>query len=161
MATPWRFTMCARLIDNLVPMGQFAIAAVAGSALLASNAIAQSANEVRDATPYVAIENEPSPKLIVDPPVAAALNEGIVWIRYRVENVHMVPVFGMGALSVSPRVGHLHIHFDDLPWLWADPSGVNTIDLAGVPPGQHKVRVDLVNANHQVFPGCAMCSQTV
>jgi len=95
------------------------------------------------------------------PPLAAALTQGIVWIQYRVENVHIVPVFGTGALNVSPRVGHLHIHFDDLPWLWADPSGVNTIDLAGVPPGQHKVRVDLVNANHQVFPGCAMCSQTV
>jgi hypothetical protein len=42
--------------------------------------------------------------------------------------------------------------------LWADPIGVNTIDLAGVPPGQHKVRVDLVNANHQVFPRCVMFS---
>ena len=77
------------------------------------------------------------------------------------ENVHIVPVFGTGALNVSPRVGHLHIHFDDLPWLWADASDLNTIDLAGVPPGQHKVLIDLVNANHQVFPGCAECSQTV
>ena len=75
--------------------------------------------------------------------------------------MHIVPVFGTGALNVSPRVGHLHIHFDDLPWLWADASDINTIDLAGVPPGQHKVRIELVNANHQVFPGCAMCSQTV
>jgi hypothetical protein len=81
-----------------------------------------------------AIENEPPPKLIVDPPLAAALTQGIVWIQYRVENVHIVPVFGMGALNVSPRVGHLHIHFDDLPWFWADPSGVNTIDLAEYHP---------------------------
>jgi hypothetical protein len=130
-------------------------------ATCATSAVAQSAREVRDATPYLAIENEPSPKLIVDQPLAAALTQGIVWIQYRVENVHIVPVFGTAALNVSPRVGHLHIHFDDLPWLWADPSGVNTIDLAGVPPGQHKVRVDLVSANHQVFPRCAMCSQTV
>ena len=153
--------MRARLKDHLVPIGQLAVASVAGCALLATDALAQSAREVRDATPYLAIENEPPPKLIVDPPLAAALTQGIVWIQYRVENVHIEPVFGTGALNVSPRVGHLHIHFDDLPWLWADPSGVNTIDLAGVPPGRHKVRVDLVNANHQVFPGCAMCSQTV
>jgi len=153
--------MRARLKDRFVPMGQLAVAAVAGGALLATNAVAQSAREVRDATPYLAIENEPPPKLIVDAPLAAARTQGIVWIQYRVENVHIAPVFGTGALNVSPWVGHLHIHFGDLPWLWADPSGINTIDLAGVPPGQHKVRVDLVNANHQVFPGCAMCSQTV
>src|SRR5215471_17630075 len=153
--------MRARLKDHLVPMGQLAVASVAGCALLAPDALAQSVREVRYATPCLAIENEPPPKLIVDPPLAAALTQDIVWIQYRVENVHIVPVFGTGALNVSPRVGHLHIHFDDLPWLWADPSGLNTIDLAGVPPGQHKVRVDLVNANHQVFPECAMCSQTV
>ena len=75
--------------------------------------------------------------------------------------MHIVPVFGTGALNVSPRVGHLHIHFDDLPWLWADTSDLNTIDLAGVPPGQHKVLIELVNANHQVFPECAACRQTV
>src|SRR5215470_14306637 len=136
------------------------LAAVAAGTVLATNAFAQS--DVRGASPYVAIENESLPKLIVDPtPLATGLAHGIVWIQYRAENVHIVPVFGAGALNVSPRVGHLHIHFDDLPWLWADPSGVNTIDLAGVPPGQHKVRVDLVNANHQVFPGCAVRSQTV
>jgi hypothetical protein len=38
--------------------------------------------------------------------------------------------------------------------LWADASDLNTIDLAGVPPGQHKVLIEFVNANHQVFPGC-------
>ena len=124
-------------------------------------AVAQTAREVSGASPYVAIENEPPPKLIVDPPLASGLPQGIVWIQYRVENVHIVPVFGTGALNVSPRVGHLQIHFDDLPWLWADASDLNTIDLAGVPPGQHKVLVELVNANHQVFPGCAACSQTV
>lgn len=142
-------------------IGQLTVAAVTGGALLVTHAVAQSAQEAGAATPYLAIKNEPPPKLIVDPPLAAALAHGIVWIQYRVENVHIVPVFGAGALGVSPRVGHLHVHFDDLPWWWADPSGVNTIDLAGVPPGQHKMRIDLVNANHQIFPGCAMCSQTV
>ena len=55
------------------------------------------------------------------------------------ENVHIVPVFGAGALNVSPRVGHLHITVDDLPWHWADTSDNNTIDVVGLPPGQHKV----------------------
>jgi hypothetical protein len=135
--------------------------AAAGGAVLATNAFAQSAREVRGPTPYLAIENEPPPKLIADPPLAAGLAQGIVWIQYRVENVRILPVFGAGALDVSPRVGHLHIHVDDLPWLWADASDLNTIDLAGVPPGQHKVLIELVNANHQVFPECASCRQTV
>jgi hypothetical protein len=42
---------------------------------------------------------------------------------------------------------------DDLPWLWADASDLNTIDLAGMPPGEHNVLVELADANHQVFPG--------
>ena len=113
----------------------------------------RSAKEVRGATPYLEIKNEPAPKLIVDAPLPDLLGQGIVWVQWRVENVNVVPVFGKGALNVSPRVGHLHVHFDDLPWLWADASNLNTIDLAGVPPGPHKLVVELANANHEVFPG--------
>jgi hypothetical protein len=113
----------------------------------------KSAREVREASPYLEIKNEPPPKLIVDQPLPNLLGQGIVWIQWRVENVRIVPVFGKGALSVSPRVGHFHVHMDDVPWLWADASGLNTIDLAGVPPGPHKIKVDLVNANHEPFPG--------
>jgi Family of unknown function (DUF6130) len=113
----------------------------------------QSAWEVRGNTPYVEIKNEPAPKLIVDSPLPNLLDQGIVWIQWRAENVHIVPVFGKGALNVSPRVGHLHVHVDDLPWLWADASDINTIDLAGMPPGPHKILIELVNANHEVFPG--------
>jgi hypothetical protein len=114
---------------------------------------APSAKEMRGASPYLEIENEPPPRLIVDPPLPNLLGKGIVWIQWRVENVNIVPVFGKGALEVSPRVGHLHIQVDDVPWLWADASNINTIDLAGMPPGPHKIRIDLVDANHEVFPG--------
>jgi uncharacterized protein DUF6130 len=114
-----------------------------------------SAKEIRGATPYLEIKNEPAPKLIVDPPLPDLLDRGVVWIQWRVENVNIVPVFGQGALNVSPRVGHLHVHMDDMPWLWADASNINTIDLAGVPPGPHKILIELVSANHEVFPGQA------
>src|SRR5262249_62258232 len=89
--------------------------AVAG-AMVATSAFAQSAREVRGPSPYVAIENEPAPKLIVDPPLPDQLARGVVQIQYRVENVRILPVFGPGALGVSPRVGHLHITVDHLPW---------------------------------------------
>ena len=111
------------------------------------------AKEVRGATPYVELKNEAAPKLIVDPPLPEGLAIGIVWIQYRVENLRIVPVFGEGAVKTSPRVGHLHITVDDLPWWWADASDSNTIDIAGLPVGQHKVRIELVNTNHQIFPG--------
>ena len=111
----------------------------------------QSAREIRDASPYVAIENEPAPKLIVEPPLPDQLAMGIVQIQYRVEHVHIVPVLGAGALNESPRVGHPHVTVDDLPWHWADASDSNTIDVVGLPPGPHKVLIELVDATHHVF----------
>lgn len=113
------------------------------------------AKEVRVANLYAPVDQEPPPKLFVDPPDPKALSQGLVWIQYRVENVRIVPVFGQGALTVSPRVGHLHVRVDDLPWLWADPSNTGTVDIAGMPPGEHKVLIELVDANHQTFPGQA------
>lgn len=129
------------------------LAAATAATLLAASAVAQSAREIRGATPYAAIENEPAPKLIVDPPIPEALAQGIFWAQYRVENVRILPVFGAGAVQASPRIGHLHITVDDLPWWWADASDNNTIDIAGLPPGPHKVTIALVGANHNVFPG--------
>ena len=96
--------------------------------------------------------NEPPAKLVVDPPLPDLLAQGVVWIQWRAENVHIGPVFGKSALDVSPRVGHLHIHVDDLPWLWAHMSN-NPIDVALLPPGPHKIRIELVNAIHQDVPG--------
>jgi hypothetical protein len=137
------------------------LATVAAGTVLAANTFAQNAREVRT-SPYVAIENEPPPKLILDPtPLAAGLTMGIVWIQYRAENVRILPVFGAGAVNASPRIGHLHVHIDDLPWGWVEASDNNTISVAGLPPGQHKLRVELVNAEHHVFAGCAECTQTV
>ena len=114
---------------------------------------ARSAKEIRGASPYIEIKNEPPPKLIVDEPLPDLLDQGVVWIQWRVENVNIVPVFGKGALSASPRLGHLHIHVDDLPWLWADASDLNTVDIAEMPPGDHQVRIELMDANHEPFPG--------
>jgi len=129
------------------------LAVAAAGTIFATGAFAQSANEFRGATPYVEIENEPAPRLIVDPLLPEGLAQGIFWAQYRVENVHIVPVFGEGALQVSPRVGHLHISVDDLPWVWADASDSNTVDIGGLPPGPHKVKIDLVDPTHRPYPG--------
>ena len=134
-----------------------ALAAAAVGTVLATSAFAHSTNpsarDIRGPSPYVAIENEPAPRLIVDPPLAEGLAQGVFWAQYRVENIRIAPVFGAGALTVSPRIGHLHITVDDLPWWWADASDNNTVDIAGLQPGEHKVTIALVDANHNIIPG--------
>ena len=127
-----------------------ATALISGLAL-PSSAFAQTARDFRGPSPYAQLQNEPAPRLIVDPPLAETLKIGVFQAQYRVENMRIVPVFGPGALDVSPRIGHLHVIVDDLPWWWADASDNNTVDVAGLPPGKHKVTIQLVNANHEVI----------
>ena len=130
------------------------LAAAATATVLATGAFAQSAGEVRDPPPFFPLQNEPAPMLTVDPPLPEALARGAVLIPYRTENFRIVPVFGAAASNVSPRVGHLHVTVDDLPWRWADAGNTtNTIVVVGLPPGQHKIRIELAGPEHHVFTG--------
>lgn len=122
---------------------------------LAIDASALSAREIRGPSPLLAIDDEPPPRLIVDPPLAGPLAHGRVFIQYRAENLRVVPVFGTGALDVSPRIGHVHITVDDAGWHFVDASG-ETVILVGLAPGPHKVLFELANPVHQVID-----SQTV
>ncbi len=124
------------------------IVVVIASLMLTATAQGQSARDVRGAAPVVPLSNEPPAKLIVDPPLAEPLSHGRVVIQYRAENLHIVPVFGPAALAVSPRVGHIHVTVDDAPWRWADASGEPVI-VNGLPPGPHKILIQLESANHQ------------
>ena len=42
---------------------------------------------------------------------------------------------------------------DDLPWFWADYGQSNTIILGGLPRGQHKVLIEVVDPEGKVFTG--------
>jgi len=144
-----------RITSVLVPVAM-AVAVVASSPIPTgadAETGPQSAKAVRGASPYVPIKDEPEPKLIVDPPLPYGLAIGVVEIQYRVENLRIVAVSGEAATKVSPRVGHLHVTVDDLPWWWVDASDSNTINIGGLPVGQHKVRIDLVDATHHIFQG--------
>lgn len=116
--------------------------------LMAASAFGQTARDVRGAAAVEPLQNEPPAKIIIDPPLAQPLSHGRVVIQYRTENLHLVPVFGLAALAVSPRVGHIHVSVDDAPWVWVDASGEPVI-LNGLTPGPHKVLLQLENANHQ------------
>ena len=131
------------------------IIAMAASTIVATTACAQSAKDIRDPSPLVAIENEAPPRLVVDPPLPEQLALGRVFIQYRAENLRIVPVFGIGALDVSPRIGHIHVTVDDAPWHWADASG-ETVVVVGMPPGPHKILIELADPTHRVI-----ASQTI
>ena len=131
------------------------LATTVACAVLAVGAGLQSAKDVRGPSPLIAIANEPPPKLIVDPPLPEPLALGRVFIQYRTENLRVVPVFGEGALKVSPRIGHVHITVDDASWHFVDASG-ETVILVGLPAGPHRVLFQLADPMHKVIT-----SQTV
>ncbi len=125
--------------------------AVALSALSAS---AQTAKDIKGATPLVAIQNEAPAQLVVDPPIPEQLALGRVFIQYRTENLRILPVYGKAALEVSPRVGHLHYYLDGQSYPTVDSSG-ETVVLVGLPSGPHKVRLELADTIHRPIPGCS------
>ena len=129
-------------------LGRVGAATAVALACLALSASAQTAKDVKGATPLVAVPNEASVKLIVDPPIPEQLAQGRVFIQYRTENLRILPVFGNAATSVSPRVGHLHYYVDGQSWPTVDSSG-ETVVLVGLQPGPHKVRLELADATHK------------
>ncbi len=133
--------------------GRAAVAGIA-IALSALSVSAQTAKDVKGATPLVAIQNEAPAQLIVDPPIPEQLALGRVFIQYRTENLRILPVFGKAALEVSPRVGHLHYFLDDQSWPTVDTSG-ETVVFVGLPPGPHKVRLELADTIHRPIAGCS------
>jgi hypothetical protein len=92
----------------------------------------------------------------VDPPLPGPLARGAVVIPYRVENFRILPVLGAAAISVSPRVGHLHVTVDDLPWYWGDFSDSHTVVVNGLPPGPHKVVIQLADPEHRILAAQAV-----
>ena len=128
--------------------------------LCALSGHAQTAKDVKGATPLVAIQDEATARLIVDPPIPEQLALGRVFIQYRTENLRILPVFGKAALAVSPRIGHLHYYVDDQSWATVDTSG-ETIALVGLSPGPHKVRLELADATHKPIPGASKVVELV
>jgi hypothetical protein len=132
------------LADELVLLSVAAVT-VCGSTAFAQTAI----QTCRPGQVIPLTGTEPAAKIVIDAPLADPLaSRGVVVIPYCAENMRIAPVFGTGALDVSPRLGHIHVTVDEAAWHWADASGTPLI-LRGLPPGRHTVRIELVDANHQ------------
>ncbi|AIC29295.1 hypothetical protein IE4771_CH04246 [Rhizobium etli bv. mimosae str. IE4771] len=110
--------------------------------------------QAQTATQFLPIKNEPAPKLVVDQPLAGPLaSRAVAIIPYRTENFRILPIFGASASDVSPRAGHLHVSIDDLPWRWADAGGTGAIVVTALPPGEHKVLIEMATPEHEVLGG--------
>ena len=148
-SAPRRRDYAARLARRLVAAGLFAAAASPGGA-------AGTASEPpggRPTIPFVPLANEPAPAIAVEPPLPEPLRRGAAIIPYRTQNFRILPIFGAAAAAVSPRAGHLHVTVDDLPWRWADTGDNGAVVVVGLPPGEHKVRIELATPEHRVLAG--------
>ena len=141
-----------RAISRCRSSKRTSLLSVAAIVLSAMTAVAQSAKDSCGPASVIPLTGEEPPaKIVVDPPLAGPLaSRGVAIIQYCAKNLHLVPVFGPNALAVSPRVGHIHVRVDDASWVWADASG-NPIILMGLPPGPHKVLIELEDANHHAL----------
>ena len=126
------------------------VAVAAAGALFCLTAAAQTATEAGRPAAVLPLAAEAPPKLVVYPPLAEPLARGVVILQYRTENLRVIPIFGMGALEVSPRVGHLHVTVDDRPGTWAHTSG-DPIIVVGLEPGVHKMLIEVADPVHKIL----------
>jgi Family of unknown function (DUF6130) len=138
----------------MAPAFRHSMVALAAAALCVA-AWSQPAPDAGRPAAVIPLESEPAAKLFVYPPLAGPLARGVVIVQYRTENLRVIPVFGMGAAEVSPRVGHLHVTIDDRPGTWAHTSG-DPIIVVGLTPGVHKMLIELADPNHKII-----ASQTI
>lgn len=100
-----------------------------------------------DSHTVIATSAEPEAQLVIDAPLAAPLARGLVVLPFRTEHLKIVPVYGVAALGVVPRIGHLHISVDRASWHWLHSSD-EPIVIQGLAHGSHQLTVELVDANH-------------
>ncbi len=103
-----------------------------------------------DPAPVVVLASQAPARLVVDAPLPQQLATGYVVLRYRTENLRILPVYGPAALAILPRIGHLHITVDDGPWHWLDASG-EPISINALLPGPHKVLIELEDPTHKLI----------
>ena len=136
------------VIRKIHPSGVRLLALVIATPLVALSAPVAMAQPATGAAVLPLTASPPVPRIVVDAPLAEPLSRGVVFIRYRTEDLMVVPVFGPKALEMSPAVGHLHMALDGATWGWGNTSG-EPIIIFGLPAGPHKVEITLVSPDHQ------------
>lgn len=125
------------------------LVAAAVVALASFGATAQQVTDVGTPPAVIPVVSELPAALHVFPPIPEALARGVVILQFKTENFRVIPVFGKGALGVSPRVGHLHVTVDGMALTWAHTSG-DPIIVVGLKPGPHEILVELADPSHRI-----------
>lgn len=125
------------------------LAGVVALAVAGFNVAAQTVTEAGVPPAVIPVDSEPPAALHLYAPVPAALARGVVILQFKTENFRVIPVFGKGAVGVSPRVGHLHVTVDGMALTWAHTSG-EPIIVVGLKPGAHEILVELADPSHQI-----------
>jgi len=94
-------------------------------------------------------QNEAPPKLSRST-IPEQLAQGRVFISTGRKTSHP-PVFGNAALTVSPRLGHLHYYLDDQSWPTVDTSGETVSSSVETRSAQGQAR--MADATHKPIPG--------
>jgi Family of unknown function (DUF6130) len=132
------------------------LAIVAAGTVLATSALARSGREIRGASPYVATGEEPAPTLIVDSPLPEGLAQGVFWLRTEWRTCASYLCSGRAPFR------YLHVWGICTSRSTTCPGGgrmrVTTTQSisAGLPSGQHKMKIELVDASQNVFAGQVM-----
>jgi hypothetical protein len=126
------------------------LSVAAASAALCVTAFAQAAPDADRPPAILPLASEPAPRLVAYAPLAEPLARGVVIVQFRTEHFRVMPVFGMTAVELSPRIGHLHVTVDDRPGTWAHTSG-DPIIVVGLTPGPHQLRLELADPSHKIL----------
>lgn len=129
------------------PLAQMVVVAVVATA--GFNVAAQAVTDAGTPPAVIPVDSEPPAALHIYSPVPEALARGVVILQFKTENFRVIPIFGKGALGVSPRVGHLHVTVDGMALTWAHTSG-EPIIVVGLKPGAHEILVELADPSHKI-----------
>lgn len=141
-------------------VGYLAALLLAGAGFLSPAYSAEQAHahvQVSTSSPQSALPTSAdaaAPTLTLLPVRADVLKDGYVYLPFHVENLTILPLYteihGKETTSLRPKIGHLHVMVDNNGWNWihaiADP-----IYFGPLPRGAHQVKVELVDAAHQVI----------
>ena len=128
----------------------FTVVVISIGSVVAASDSAEGDNADFDPAPVIPLTSQPRARLVVDAPLPEQLATGYVVVRYRTDNLRIMPVYGSAALGILPRIGHLHVTIDDLPWHWLDASG-EPLSINGLPPGPHKLLIELEDPTHKLI----------
>jgi hypothetical protein len=94
------------------------------------------------------------PRLTLFAPRADVLQDGYVYLPFRVDNMTILPLYteihGAAATKLTPMIGHLHVMVDGNGWNWIHALN-DPIYFGPLKPGAHQVRLELVDAAHAVI----------